>query len=386
MNSEQARERIVNGMKRFRVTPENIDEIAPADTNGAAPAQREADADGRATSYELIDIADLLRDTTPLEFTVEGLIPRGAMVGFVAPPESAKSLLAQNLAACVATGQPFHGRSVRRGLAVYLHGEGQRGARLRFQALEVHYQMGLAGAPLVVSKVGASLIDPVEALAVRDAIKEAEDRHGVGLELLVVDTVARFIIPGDENAAKDQSALFAAIDALRGDAAVIACHHVGHADSTRARGSSAWRAALDAEYILSATDTAAGERIVTMTCQKMKDGDRPAPISFKIQTVETASRREDGAPVGSVVLVPTDIQAARPAATGKNQRALLQELEAIAAQPGESGVWTEGQLRKIARDLGMSKSSAITAVIGLRSLGYLTATVGGSRLTHKTGA
>lgn len=40
--------------------------------------------------------------------------------------------------------------------------------------------------------------------------------------------------------------------------------------------------------------------------------------------------------------------------------------------------------REIGRTIGMHKNSARDAVLGLRQLGYLSETVGGSRLTHGT--
>jgi hypothetical protein len=154
-------------------------------------------------------------------------------------------------------------------------------------------------------------------------------------------------------------------------------HHPGHLDSTRGRGSSSWKAGLDAEFSI----TNVGGTI-TVTCQKMKDGAKPDAFSFRIEPAPTRMAREDGSPVQSVVLVPTDPQPVRPQATGKNQKRLLAELERRSKDG--AGIWTEGELRTIARDtFGMHRNSARDAVLGLRQLGYLTPTVGGSRLSHE---
>ena len=78
--------------------------------------------------------------------------------------------------------------------------------------------------------------------------------------------------PGDENSAADIGAFLNSVDMLRDEtgAAVVIVHHAGHGDKTRARGSSAIRAAVDVEYSL--TKTPEG---VTLECTKAKDFEPP---------------------------------------------------------------------------------------------------------------
>lgn len=342
------------------------------------PVQREQNTatTSRGSDYQLVAACDLLSACAPLEYIVDGLLEDGIAAGIVGPPESGKSLIAINVAACVATGKEFHGRTVKQGLVVYLAGEGHSGIRRRLQAIEHRYGYGLATAPLMVSKAPASFLDPVEVLRVRDAIEAAKQKFQQPLRLLVVDTVIRYLAPGDDNKSQDMAAYLAAVDVLRGDATSLSCHHPGHADATRARGSSNWRAGLDAEYSI-----ANAAEIITVTCQKMKDGDRPEPFSFRIEQAPTLSAREDGSPVMSVVIAPTDAVVTIAKPTGKNQKLLLAELE---RRDTGGMVWTEKDLREIGRAIGMHKNSARDAVLGLRQLHYLTETIGGSRLTHGT--
>jgi hypothetical protein len=332
--------------------------------------------DARCEGFPLVAIDELLEARSPPVWTVDQLLERDATIGFVGAPETCKSAFAAHIAACVATGHDVYGRKSDSGLAVYLWGEGQPGAARRFQAIEQRYELGLRGAPLVLSKVATSLLDPNEVARVRRSIDSTVARVGRPVALLVVDTLARFIAPGDESAAEDMGAFLNAVHTLRGEATAVICHHPGHGDNTRGRGSSSWRAGLDAEFTL-----ARDGQVVTVTCQKMKDAEKPAPFSFAIEVAGTFMARVDGSPVQSIVLVPTHMQAhARQPASGKNQKALLAELERRAALPGELAIWTEKALREIARSLGMHKNSARDAVVGLRQLGYLVATVGGSRL------
>jgi AAA domain len=332
-----------------------------------APKERE---------YVLLDFENFLKAVEPPQFIVEGLFEEHSVVGVVGPPESGKSLLLQEMALCVALGVPFHGRRTKRGLVVYLVGEGQHGLRRRFQALETRYKDQLDGeiVPFRTAEVATSLIDPLEVARVQMAIAKHEASLEMQLTLLIVDTLARFISPGDESKAMDMGSYLAAIDTLRGGAAAVSLHHPGHGESVRARGSSSFKAGLDTEF-----SVACENQIVTVTCQKMKDGAKPEPFSFKIEPATTRMATEDGAPVMSVLLTPTDPQVAKPPLRGKNQRLLLTKLE---NEPKEPGVWTEGELRELAKSTGMDRFRAREAVFGLRQLGYLVQTIGGSRLAY----
>lgn len=331
------------------------------------------DPDERA-AYVLVDVLNLLDPGQAPDFIVQGLIEAESVVGLVAPPEAGKSLLVQEMALCVALGIPFHGRRTKRGLVVYLVGEGLHGLRGRFQALHSRYEQEMDGeiVPLVVSQHAAALTDPAEVIHVLASIQMVEEEYGMKMSLLIIDTLARFISPGDESKAQDMGAYLSAIELLRGDATVVTLHHPGHGDQARARGSSSWRAGLDVEYSIASTDGT-----LTVTCQKMKDGEKPAPFSFNIVSAPTRMVREDGTPVTSVLLQSTDYQPVKRAATGKAQRQLLAALESIKTGPQ---VWTETELRQIGRETGLHRNSARDAVIGLRQLGYLVHTVGGSRL------
>lgn len=324
--------------------------------------------------FVLVPAGEFFRATTPPEYLVDGIVERGASVGFIGAPETGKSLLALHLAGCISTGQPFFGRPTERGLVVYLMGEGHSGAARRLQALEKHYQLGIESAPFVLSKVGTSLLEGAEVRRVGEAIRRAEADFGLPLALLVIDTAARFITPGDESKAQDLATFFAAIDELRGNAAALICHHPGHKAPTRARGSSNWKAALDAEYTLEKQGD-----VVTLTCQKMKDGSRPPSLSLQIQPSDTSIPDERGGYVQSVVLVPS---CTRPSPSGKNQQKLLAELQRRDRESNETRVWTEAELRAIARGMGMQKSSASNAVQGLHNLGYLVSELGGLQLSE----
>ena len=306
---------------------------------------------------------------------VAGLLEQGVAAGLVGAPESGKSLLALNIAACVATGHDFHGRACASGLVVYLCGEGHHGIARRLQAIENRYSLGLVGAPLVVSKQRAPLLNESAVMGVRAAIEEAQSEHGSELVLLVVDTLARFIAPGDESKAQDMGAALNAIDFLRNHTSTcLILHHPGHGAEKRGRGSSDWRGALDAEYYIELQ-----QDVTSLEPLKMKDGERPQPLAFRIEQEITNTLDEAGVFVRSVVLAPTALTITRPdPPAGKNQGRLYDELER--RSPDRLQVWTDAELKQIGRDIGLDRWRAREAVKGLRTHGLIVPTVGGSHL------
>lgn len=324
--------------------------------------------------YELAPVEDFLTAIAAPEYLVDGLLEERSVAGIVAPPESGKSLLALELAVCVAMGFPFHGRAVRRGLVVYLAGEGQHGLAARLQALATRHPIANDTdiVPLRIARSATSLIDPLEYLKVQAAIDAEVERYQMPLSLLVIDTLSRFM-GGDESKAQDMGAYLNAVDGLRAGAAAVTLHHPGHGDATRGRGSSSWRGALDTEYLL-AKNT---DNVVTVTCQKMKDGPKPAPFSFSIVQAPTRMTREDGTPVHSALLVPTDtVRMTKPQLKGKNQKTLLAHLS---NQPA-GAIWAENDFSSLGKDVGLNRWQLRDALLGLRQMGYLEMTVGGSRL------
>ena len=88
--------------------------------------------------------------------------------------------------------------------------------------------------------------------------------------MIVIDTVARHMGGLDENSAKDTGALIATADKLKDDygCVVLLVHHTGHANQDRARGSTAFKGALDTEILVKSS----GDHDVTVSCEKQKDG------------------------------------------------------------------------------------------------------------------
>jgi hypothetical protein len=125
--------------------------------------------------------------------------------------------------------------------------------------------------------------------------------------LVVVDTLARCMLGGEENSARDMGLFVAACDRIRmaTGATVLVVHHTGKSAHVE-RGSSALRAACDQMIRL----TGEGDYL-TVACDKSKEATLFPPRTLRLLTVETGRIRADGEPETSCVVVPAGDARAR---------------------------------------------------------------------------
>src|SRR3546814_2539012 len=98
---------------------------------------------------------------------------------------------------------------------------------------------------------------------------------------------------------------------------VIAIHHSGHSDKSRARGSIVLRGAADTEYRMGRLNTG-GDTLLEST--KMKDGAKPPLMSFRFADVELGVQDEHGHEVTSAVLIQTHYNAAEASTAPPSRR------------------------------------------------------------------
>lgn len=284
-----------------------------------------------AQGFRFVHVRDMLSSPKPTEWLIADLIEEGTLCQLFGAPKAAKSFLALDWAASIATGRDWNGREVAQGAVFYLAGEGHGGLARRLRAWEIRTGQGLANSPLYVSTVPAALIDAGNTAAVSECIAELEADHGAP-KLIVIDTLARNIGNGEESSNADIGKFIHNLDALlkaRFDAAVLIVHHTGHGDQDRARGASALHAAMDHEFRLEVKD---GLRQLVTT--KNKEGEIPEPMAFSLESVPLDWLDGHGMPMTSAVLVP----AAPPLATRQPLRgAKLLALEALRRAVAEEG-------------------------------------------------
>lgn len=251
-----------------------------------------------AASMGLTAVSDLLQPPPPLQWLVRSYLLPMSITYLTGDPASGKSLLAIDLACCVATGAPWCGKRVRQGAVIYLAGEGHYGIRRRFKAWDQHHK-SLESAPIYVSSRGGELTKEESCQALVDEIAALGD---IDVQMIVVDTMHRNFGPGDENKPEDIDRFIRNLETLRDrfEAAVVVAHHSGHGAKDRSRGSSAILGAIDAEYIVSKD----ANDVVSVACpKKFKDGPPPPPRSLAIQQVVLPWLDDEGVAETSAVLV-----------------------------------------------------------------------------------
>ncbi|CAB4178592.1 Archaeal primase DnaG/twinkle, TOPRIM domain [uncultured Caudovirales phage] len=205
----------------------------------------------------LIHADDMVNSQITVRWLVKGWIPRDSLIMLHGPSGSGKSLVVLDMVARVASSlDDWQGHKVRHGQVIYLAGEGWIGMSKRIRAWrEVNSVDSL---DMWVSKAGCDLNSPEGYRLARDAII-AIKKDNIKPAVIVVDTLHRFMA-GDENSAQDAGEMIKACGGLMAEfnCSVLLVHHTGVAEGAqgRARGSSAWKGAMESEIsIVPQTET-----------------------------------------------------------------------------------------------------------------------------------
>jgi hypothetical protein len=231
--------------------------------------------------FAFVSVRDLLVPK-PVTYLIDQTMETDCLALLFAPMSAGKSFLAISWACSVATGTPWLDREAKQGAVFYLAGEGHAGLSRRLAAWELQSGNELASAPLFVSKVPAQLMDMKSAVDVVKSIERLAAVHGRPA-LIVVDTFARNMGPGDENSNADISVFVNHIDHMRAHlgCVVLLVHHTGHMEGERARGGSSLPAAMDAIYRID--NKASGLSLIHV---KAKEDELSSPLALSIEQVE----------------------------------------------------------------------------------------------------
>lgn len=257
----------------------------------------------------LIPADDFCSQPSPISWLVKRWIQSQALVMVHGPSGGGKTFVVLDWCLRMASGiEDWSGHKVRPGNVVYLAGEGHHGLRGRVAAWKHHHQAGKL--KMWLSKDGCDLNTPTGYLKVVEQVRMLQERPSV----IVVDTLHRFL-QGDENSAQDAKTMLDACNALMMEfnCSVILVHHTGVSDEAqhRARGSSAWRGALDIEIsIIPGKD----DQPMQIVQRKSKDAELAETVFVELHTVEIPGwRDEDDQQVTSAVIV----QASAPVQASK---------------------------------------------------------------------
>ena len=311
---------------------------------------------------------------------VKKLLLAGSLFVVFGESSSGKTFWILDLALAIAAGRPWRGRATRKGLVVYVAGEGAASVRARVAAFrQANPEIG-AGLPFAIIPQAVDLLDDGAVQRLIETIRAAETECGEKCVLLVVDTFARAIPGADENSSQDVGQAVASADLIRTETGIAVgfVHHSGKDPAKGARGSSALRAACDTEILI---EGQSGQRTATAT--KQRDLEAGEPMPFELEAVPLGTD-EDGEPISSCVVKHLDAADAPPQPAtilkGKAQRQFLAAMREHAKEkPG--AIWTLEQLREIGRKAGQHKNTARGVVDAIVATPYMQATIGGYLFT-----
>jgi KaiC/GvpD/RAD55 family RecA-like ATPase len=255
------------------------------------------------------------RDARPMldtAYVVKGSIGRGELVVVYGPPKCGKTFLMTDLALSVAAGLPeWFGMRINPGPVVYVASEMGNRVQRRVRAWLDH-RLGDAAdcdPPLAIVPRVVNLLDELDVERLMLTIESLATERG-NPALVVVDTLARSMVGGDENSALDMGRAIAVGDRLRDqfNTTTAMSHHCGK-DTKGARGSSALLGAADCFIRVDADDQ--GNR--TATIEWSRDGMAGEQFGFRLRTVELGLD-VDGDTVTTCIVEPSDaeLRSARP--------------------------------------------------------------------------
>ena len=253
----------------------------------------------------LIHADDFSAQPAPISWLVKGWVQDHALIMVHGPSGGGKTFVVLDWCLRMASGMSeWCGLKVKPGSVVYLAGEGHHGLRGRIAAWKSHHSAGHLS--MWLSKDGCDLNKPEGYTKVAEQLRKLSDTP----KLVVVDTLHRFL-DGDENSPLDTKTMIDACNRIMTEfgCSVILVHHTGVSEEAqhRARGSSAWRGALDIEVSILPSKDGAPMQIIQ---RKSKDAEMSETVFVSLQSVQIPGWfDEDGQPVTSAVVIESEAPA-----------------------------------------------------------------------------
>lgn len=281
------------------------------------------------SKYGALWLDEILGKVSTAPWIVKGLIPSRGFGAVVGQPGCGKSFLALDLAFSVsvlaiteAEDARWFGRRIQPTGVAYIAAEGQTGFVKRVEALLKRYRVdNLHDFPFVLIPSNVDLrtddgdTGPLcEELRAIDRMMQ--ERSGIRLGLVFIDTLNRVLAGGDENAPEDMGALIRNCGRLQqatNGATIVPVHHM-NASGTRERGHSSLRGALD--FMIEVERLEDGGNRWKVAKQKDEGDGQTFGFSLKSQIIGMDG---DGDAITSCLIEPVDTRAftSAPKSPGK---------------------------------------------------------------------
>ena len=286
----------------------------------------------------LVSADDWSQQPAPIGWLVKHWLQEDALIMVHGPSGGGKTFVVLDLILRMAGGESqWAGKRVKPGTVVYLAGEGHQGLRGRIAGWKHHHAIGKLD--MWLTRGGCDLNTPEGYAKVESAIEEKKVKPAI----IVVDTLHRFLM-GDENKAQDAKTMLDACAKLmtRFKCSVLLVHHTGVSEEAqhRARGSSAWRGALDIE--ISVTPSKIDGEPLEIAQKKSKDAELAQSVYARLQSIDVPGwLDEDGEQVTTAVV---EIDAAYEPKTGgdnSSKTATAADKELHEYKDDVRGAWRE---------------------------------------------
>lgn len=297
-----------------------------------------SEANSRATEpkrfFKLMSVSELM-ELPPPSWLIDGVMEENVLAVLYGASGEGKSFVALDWVLSIVTGMPWQGREVKRGPVVYVVAEGGRNVGKRIKAWTIEKHIGDVDDMLVV-------LDAVQfrnTAHVAELLRQIEGRN-IKPRLIVIDTLARCFLGGDENSAQDMGEFVEACNRVQRatGATVLAVHHTGKPRGKKAtaeRGSYALRGAADVMIRVYQLNGA-----IHIKVDKQKDDELANEVCVRLKQVVVARDPTSGDDITSCVLVAADGPTVDfGPSLGLGPLATLKALIGMPESAADSGTW-----------------------------------------------
>ena len=246
----------------------------------------------------IVKADDFSAQPAAINWWVKAWVQKQALMMVHGPSGGGKTFVVLDWLLHIAAGQPeWAGLKVKKGTVLYLAGEGHAGLRARIAAWKHHHQVADVDFYLSTDAIDLNRPDGMR------RVIESVEALGFIPDVIAVDTVHRHM-EGDENSAADAKTFIDACDGLitHFNATVLLVHHTGNSEEAqhRARGSSAWRGALDIEISVAPPKKKGGA--IKVIQRKSKDAELAPHVCVELKGVNIPGWFDDeGEQISSAV-------------------------------------------------------------------------------------
>lgn len=265
----------------------------------------------QARTLPVFSLADL-GNMPPRRFIVDGLCYDDALVGFVGPPKSFKTVLSDALCVAVADGSAWLDRKVLTpGLVIDLALEGMAGKLSRYQAHIGAERFTDPDDPVHRRLFLMSTVPDITTVSGQDlllrTIEKLCTQTGEALRMLKLDTLARGMsLAGlDENATVEMGLFIAGLDRIRAKfpAMQFVVHHTEKSGKAE-RGSTALRGACDLMMFCEKQ----GNTETKVSVRDARDVEVPPPWTVSFAPV-VVGEHENGRPITGMRINSVQVEA-----------------------------------------------------------------------------